>query len=43
MSFLKPERLEENLSDDNIHKKINTNRKVHESIFKLLNSGLSIL
>ena len=44
MSFLKPERLEENLSDDNIHKKINTNRKVNESIFKTsLNSGLSIL
>ena len=44
MSFLKPERLEENLSDDNIHKKINNNRKVNESIFKTsLNSGLSIL
>ena len=44
MSFLKPERLAENLSDENIHKKINNNRKVNQSIFKTsFNSGLSIL
>ena len=26
--FLKPERLAENLSDENIHKKINNNRRL---------------